>query len=206
MGSYVGFLKKDPFTNIDLHRDKTKEIQAAESMKLRQSSNWANQSSTAIASPERYNTSKGQNFSQSVSPMKTCPMRSATDHISVEPPPINRPFQKIYDQMLTKKPYSINETTKVGWAPATTDNKTINNRSSVKHNIINHDDNKTSGVMVIGTLDKKVTNKKKGIGEYADLMRVTSVNVNHEYNSVAGDSADGGGETSTTTTDVIIMM
>jgi hypothetical protein len=34
---------------------------------------------------------------------------------------------------------------------------------------------------MVGTFDKKINNKKKGIGEYADLMRVTNINKNAEY-------------------------
>jgi len=37
--------------------------------------------------------------------------------------------------------------------------------------------------LVIGLLDKRVTNMKKGIGEYTDLNRITAINPNPEFRS-----------------------
>ena len=83
--------------------------------------------------------------------------------------------------MITKPKYSINDTSKTPWVPLAGCSKTINNRSSVAHNIISHEGNDHSPNMQIGLLDKKVNNKKKGIGEFSDLQRITSVNINHEH-------------------------
>jgi hypothetical protein len=47
--------------------------------------------------------------------------------------------------------------------------KTINNRSSVPHNIISHQQNEYTPALVVGLLDKNVTNMRKGMGEYRDL-------------------------------------
>jgi hypothetical protein len=35
--------------------------------------------------------------------------------------------------------------------------------------------------MNLGLLDKRVCNMKKGIGEYGDLMRLTSINQNKQF-------------------------
>ena len=65
--------------------------------------------------------------------------RNPTDVISYDPPADERPFQKVYDEMITKSKYDINKLSANPWVPPTNVNKTINNRSSVHHNIINHD-------------------------------------------------------------------
>ena len=87
-----------------------------------------------------------------------------TDHITNDPPVVERPFQKVFDKILTKPAYSKNEVSSKGWAPFHVQNKSMNNRSSVNHNIVTHQDNSFSGAITVGVLDKKVTNKKKGIG------------------------------------------
>lgn len=84
--------------------------------------------------------------------------------------------------MLTKSKYNINSSTfEHGWKPFTQEGKSINNRSSVKHDIISHTDNKYAPVITLGLMDKRVTNMKKGLGEYGDLRRVTSINTNKEF-------------------------
>lgn len=67
------------------------------------------------------------------------------------------------------------------WVPKYSNNKSLNNRSSVGHNIISHRDNGMSGVLVVGVLDKKVTNKKKGIAEITDLNHITANKSNPDY-------------------------
>lgn len=55
--------------------------------------------------------------------------------------------------------------------------KTVNNRSSVSHNIIAPSvNNDYTPALVVGLMDKSVANMKKGVGEYRDLQRVTSIN------------------------------
>lgn len=53
----------------------------------------------------------------------------------------------------------------------------------MSHNIISHDNNLNSSALTLGLLDKRVTNMKKGIGEYTDLNRITAANPNHEFRS-----------------------
>ena len=104
-----------------------------------------------------------------------------TDHISVVPPARDRPFQKVYDKILTKPAYNKNNVCTNVWVPRAYDNKSMNNRSSVGHNIISHKENKNSAALIIGVLDKKVCNRKKGIAEIADAMRQTALKSNKDY-------------------------
>jgi len=46
---------------------------------------------------------------------------------------------------------------------------------------LNHEKNCHSSALVLGLLDKKVTNMKKGIGEYGDLMRPSAINTNIDH-------------------------
>ena len=79
-----------------------------------------------------------------------------TDHISVVPPARDRPFQKVYDKILTKPAYNKNNVCSDVWVPRMYENKSLNNRSSVGHNIITHKENSTSPALIVGVLDKKV--------------------------------------------------
>ena len=47
---------------------------------------------------------------------KTFP-RNPTDNISFDPPAVERPFQKLYDEMVTKSKYNINVVSENGWVP-----------------------------------------------------------------------------------------
>lgn len=97
--------------------------------------------------------------------------RLPTDHISFEPPARTIPFQKVFDLTLTKPGYSTNfETGASSWVPKD-QLKTVCNKSSVAYNIIAHTPNTYSGAEVLGVLDKKVTNRKKGVAEFSDLIQ-----------------------------------
>ncbi len=86
--------------------------------------------------------------------------------------------------MVTKSKYNINVVSKNGWVPFAPENsKSINNRSSVKHNIISHENNTFSPSLNLGVLDKQVLNMKKGIGEFGDMQRPTAVNINNVHRS-----------------------
>ena len=83
--------------------------------------------------------------------------------------------------MLTKPAYNKNCQSTQPWVPRPTDSKSLNNRSSVAHNIVSHEDNKFSAPMIVGILDKKVTNRKKGIVEIVDLNHLMARNTNPDY-------------------------
>ena len=59
--------------------------------------------------------------------------------------------------------------------------KTLNNRSSVHHNIISGDPNIHSHEMKPGLLDKQVCNHKLGITQIRDLAGPNSINLNPDY-------------------------
>lgn len=50
--------------------------------------------------------------------------------------------------------------------------------------------NAHSPVLVLGLLDKKVTNMKKGIGEYGDLMRPTALNINNDHRNAYSENPE----------------
>ena len=60
-------------------------------------------------------------------------------------------------------------------------NKTLNNRSSVHHNIITGGPNIWSHDMKPGLLDKAACNRKKGVAEIRDLMEPNSINRNKDW-------------------------
>lgn len=66
--------------------------------------------------------------------------------------------------------------------------KTLNNRSSVHHNIITGDNNIYSCDMKPGLLDKQVCNRKKGITEIRDLGGPSSMNRNPDYVKAFGEN------------------
>ena len=94
--------------------------------------------------------------------------------------------------MVTKPKYNINVESNHPWIPyyGGPNAKKINNRSSVSHNIISNQPNELTSALVVGLLDKNVTNMKKGMGEYRDLQRVTAINKNPEFLKAIGDNQD----------------
>ena len=84
--------------------------------------------------------------------------------------------------MMTKPKYNINVPSNNPWVPLSVNpTHTINNRNSVGYNILNHQDNKTSPALVVGLLDAKLNNKKKGIGEFSDLQKPSAININLDH-------------------------
>lgn len=84
--------------------------------------------------------------------------------------------------MMTKPKYNINECSNYPWLPYAGELRTINNRSSVAHNIISHAPNNHSAGLIAGLLDKQINNMKKGIGEFGDMQRPTAINKNIDHN------------------------
>jgi hypothetical protein len=59
--------------------------------------------------------------------------------------------------------------------------KTLNNRSSVTHNIITGDENKYSYNQKPGLMDTQVSNRKLGITEIKDLAGPNKVHAHPDY-------------------------
>lgn len=68
--------------------------------------------------------------------------------------------------------------------------KTLNNRSSVKHNIITGGENLYSREIKPKILDKSVYNIKKGVTEIRDLSGPNSINRNPDHVKAYGDNTD----------------
>jgi hypothetical protein len=107
-GGFREFMKKDPCTNIDVHRD------------LKQSSLDTSYRSNKWAVGTTKATSKmvGVNGQLNRSLIETKPFpRNPTDNIGFDPPANTRPFQKVFDTEMTKSKYNINVVTKNPWVP-----------------------------------------------------------------------------------------
>jgi hypothetical protein len=103
-----------------------------------------------------------------------------TDNISIRVPKITVKEDKDSFLSLKSKYGAHAETGKTGWVPHG-NFKTMNNRSSVTYNILANGENSSSGAMVLKILDKKLTNKKKGVAEFSDLTRPFFPNINEKY-------------------------
>jgi hypothetical protein len=171
-GGFTEFTKKDPITNLDVYRDARPPPPDLSHL----SSKWAVGTQKYTAKTEKV-TEQGHLDRTQIDSSKQWP-RNKTDNISFEPPPAgDTPLQKVFDEMVTRPKYNINVTSQNGWVPFyAAGAKTVNNRSSVSHNIISNQPNDHTPALVVGLLDKNVTNMRKGVGEYKDLQRVTSIN------------------------------
>ena len=171
-GGFLEFVKKDPVTNIDVHRDSRPPPPDISHLSNKWAIGTKKHTFGIITADGLLDRSSIEN--------KAFP-RNPTDNISYDPPANDRPFQRVFDEMMTKPKYNINDKSANPWTPYQGELKTINNRGSVSHNIISNEPNKFSPGLAIGLLDKKVTNMKKGIGEYGDLQRLTALNPNPAY-------------------------
>ncbi len=59
--------------------------------------------------------------------------------------------------------------------------KSINNKSGVTYDIINLNENNQGGTVKLYLLEKKVANRKKGIGEFDDLTMPFNPNIDKNY-------------------------
>ena len=138
-GGFMEFVKKDPLHNIDVHRDSRAPSPDISYL----STHWA-------VCTQKYTAKTGKvtedgKLDRTVLPSsKGFTWRNPTDNISFEPPAQTSkgdgPLAKAFDEMVTKPKYNINVQSNHPWVPfyAGPENKTVNNRSSVSHNIITH--------------------------------------------------------------------
>lgn len=185
-------MKSDQVPNIDIHKEIRKGTERTDFTHLNEK--WAigttkHRSATVPAKGGMVTT--GLNIVAPASEYKE--FRNPTDIISFNPPAAKRPFQKAVDKILTDPGYKNNIESKTGWADKmqlSPVGLTVNNRSSVTHNIISHQDNKMSGIVDFGTLSTKINNRKKGITEYADLSRVTALRSNESHGEAFGKNTN----------------
>jgi hypothetical protein len=109
-----------------------------------------------------------------------------TDHINIKVPKIEKKEDKD-SFLILKSKFGQHSESQKPWLPIV-DYKTVNNRSGVDYNIINHTENRFSGALVVTVSDRKVMNKKKGIAEIADLMRPFNPNFNKEYTDMYNEN------------------
>lgn len=105
-----------------------------------------------------------------------------TDNISIRIPKFNKREETSSYLNMKSKFGSHTETYKDSWVPQG-NFKTMNNRSSVGYNIINCENNNTSGAVTYKILDNKLANKKKGIAEFTDLSQPNNPSINPIYKS-----------------------
>lgn len=65
--------------------------------------------------------------------------RNSTDNVSFEPPEQSRPFQAVYDQIVTRTPYNKNNESTTPWVARSVTVNSINNRSGSTRDIISHE-------------------------------------------------------------------
>jgi len=187
MESRKEFINKDfikPLQHSNDIYDKFKQTKKIESER------WAVNTAAKCKNPElvpKFQQYETYNFPRpSNEEVKTWQVASmATDNITLKFDPKNKkgPDEPRFADLKSKFG-SHTETFKQGWVPNYTD-KTINNRSSVRYNIINPiEPNVLGGAIVGGILDRKLYNVKKGVAEISDLTRVTNPNYNKNYSNL----------------------
>ena len=173
-GAFLSFTNHDVIKNIDIHRDQT----------IRNDDLNAKKSKIAIGTSKKcrqYITSEMErNKPRTLEAPGILSKKLGTDHISYVPSVPDKPFQKVYDQMITKAPYAANFKSVRDWEPQKGAD-TVNNRNSVPENILTWKENPLTGKKVVGTLDAKICNRKKGMAEFVDLNRVTALKVNQGH-------------------------
>jgi len=121
-----------------------------------------------------------------------------TDHISIKVPDRLEELQKNKEERKNlsildiKNEFHFNMRSGSDWSPRvyTVGNNNFN-RSSVNYNIITHKDNNISGKQEISLLEKTVNNKKKGIGEQADLQRTFEPNYSPKFKKFYNEHKNG---------------
>eukprot|EP00826_Nyctotherus_ovalis_P059038 TRINITY_DN8176_c0_g2_i1.p1 TRINITY_DN8176_c0_g2~~TRINITY_DN8176_c0_g2_i1.p1 ORF type:complete len:205 (+),score=53.30 TRINITY_DN8176_c0_g2_i1:132-746(+) len=168
------FIKKDVIKNIDLHQAEPRRI---DDLEIRKDFPAIGTTKTVIGG--RVQSKRATSLEGAGRTILK------TDHISFDPPANERRFQKVHDHIVTEPRYSANFRNRQGWVEKT-GQKTVNNRSSVPYNIISNEENVYSGAQMVRILDKKVTNRKKGVAEFYDLTHVSAIKPNPEYNEAYG--------------------
>ena len=179
LGSFKEFVKKDVIRNIDVHKEVTKRVDNFEPRKDCPAIGTTKKVIGGKVGTQTLTSLEGSGSDRVV--------RLRTDHISFNPPANEQNFQAVADKLVTAAPYSGNFQSVKGWKEMT-GHKTVNNRSSVAYNILSNEENKYSGAQILKTLDKKVTNRKKGLAEFYDLTRVAAIKTNEGHQQAYGQN------------------
>lgn len=135
MGSYTHFIKNDPYKNLDWKRDHHDATKHETSVKIPLGQvpfGTATHTFKLGLTTEAKIDREHHGFTT-----KTFP-RNPTDNLSFEPPVQDRPFQAVYDKIVTQPKYSKNVCSTHPWEPHPVTVNSINHRSGNTYNIINN--------------------------------------------------------------------
>ena len=114
IGNYQHFISKDPTSNLDVHRDRKRQTRFEDHVRL-------------PTGKVPYGTTKctfnlglgtdGKLLRNTLGFSTQAFPRNPTDNISSEPPTFDRPFQNLYDKMVSTAKYEKNVRTTNPWAP-----------------------------------------------------------------------------------------
>ena len=114
IGNYKHFITKDPTSNLDVHRDRKRLTRFEDHVRL-------------PTGKVPYGTTKctfnlglgtdGKLLRNTLGFSTQTFPRNPTDNISSEPPAFDRPFQNLYDKMVSTAKYEKNVRTTNPWAP-----------------------------------------------------------------------------------------
>ena len=104
--------------------------------------------------------------------------RNPTDVVSSEPPPIKRPFQGLFDKMVSTPAYAKNVGSTCPWEPLRSATVSVSNQGSVSHNIISHEENAHFRAR---ESDAARYGRRKGVAEFADLKHPYAANANKDH-------------------------
>jgi hypothetical protein len=178
--AYTEFIQKD----VTKPLEKPKQIRPIEPIPMEKWAVGTTKKSAEIEKIPKLQEFKNYNFpdKSKINPETYRSYFLPTDHINIKVPKIEVKGDK-ESYLVLKSKFGQHTETKDPWIPMG-NFKTINNRSGVEYNIINHNDNNYSGSLVVTVSDKKVMNKKKGVGEIADLTKPFYTNFNKEYSNI----------------------
>ena len=103
-----------------------------------------------------------------------------TDNVAIKIPKFEK--KKKEDFLNMKKEYNFNTESGSSWGPRSY-TKSVNNHSSVNYDIITFQGGEGACDNTANILEKKLINKKKAVGEYKDLTKTFSINLNRKYES-----------------------
>ena len=172
-GSYKCFLRKDPSTNVDVHRDRKRHEPIPEYVPHGQV--------PAGTTKCTYKLGLGTDAKLRRDPARFSPAafpRNPTDVVSSEPPPIQRPFQGLFDKMVSTAKYEKNVASTNPWVPLRSATVSLSNQGSVAHNIINHQENAHFWAR---ESDAAHYGRRKGVAEFADLKHPYAANTNKDH-------------------------
>jgi hypothetical protein len=125
-GSYRDFINKDTFKNVDVRRDHNEENKEENSIKIPKGQvpygTTTHTFKLGLSVDSKLEREK-LGIKSRIFP------RNVTDNVSFEPPEQSRPFQSVYDAIVTRSTYRKNSESTFPWEarPVTVNN--INNRS-----------------------------------------------------------------------------